>query len=319
MDKILEQIGLLGILPVAIVEDEKKAVMLARTLCECGLPAIEVTFRTQAAASVIERIAKDSSHMLVGAGTVLTIDQAQTAMDAGARFIVSPGFSPKVVEFCLSNSIPIVPGIMTPTEIQYAIEYNLEVVKFFPAEASGGTEYLKAIAAPFKEMQFIPTGGIEESTLLSYLRLPRVLACGGSWMIPSAFIHSGSFDEIKKLTTKTVAKMLGFELRHIGMNMPNVSDAKQIATTIEKIFNFGVHETNGSFFVGTQFEVLKRQYLGTNGHIAIATNFIERAIAHLALRGISIKPETKNIQDGKLSTVYLDLEIGGFAIHLIQL
>jgi 2-dehydro-3-deoxyphosphogluconate aldolase/(4S)-4-hydroxy-2-oxoglutarate aldolase len=138
-------------------------------------------------------------------------------------------------------------------------------------------------------------------------------------MIPSAFIHSGSFDEIKKLTTKTVAKMLGFELRHIGMNMPNVSDAKQIATTIEKIFNFGVHETNGSFFVGTQFEVLKRQYLGTNGHIAIATNFIERAIAHLALRGISIKPETKNIQDGKLSTVYLDLEIGGFAIHLIQL
>jgi 2-dehydro-3-deoxyphosphogluconate aldolase/(4S)-4-hydroxy-2-oxoglutarate aldolase len=319
MDKILEQIGLLGILPVAIVEDEKKAVMLAQTLCECGLPAIEVTFRTQAAVSVIERIARDSLQILVGAGTVLTVDQARTAIDAGARFIVSPGFNPKVVEFCLSNSIPIIPGVTTPTEIQYAIEYNLEVVKFFPAEASGGTEYLKAIAAPFKEMLFIPTGGIEESTLLSYLQLPCVLACGGSWMIPSAFIDSGSFDEILKLTRNAVAKMLGFELRHIGMNTHNVNDAKQIAAIIEKIFNFRARETNGSFFVGTQFEVLKRQYLGTHGHIAIATNFIERAIAHLALRGISIKPETKNMQDGKLSTVYLDLEIEGFAIHLFQL
>jgi len=319
MDKILEQIGLLGILPLAVVEDEKKALTLAQTLCKGGLPAIEVTFRTQAAASVIEQIAKDSLQMLVGAGTVLTVDQARTAINAGARFIVSPGFSPKVVEFCLSNSIPIIPGVTTPTEIQYAIEYNLEVVKFFPAEASGGTEYLKAIAAPFKEMQFIPTGGIEESTLLSYLQLPCVLACGGSWMIPSAFINSGNFDEIVKLTHKAVAKMLGIEFRHIGMNTHNVSDAKQIVTTLENIFNFGVRETNGSFFVGTQFEVLKQQSLGTHGHIAIATNFIERAIAYLALKGISIKPETKNIQDGKLSTVYLDLEIGGFAIHLFQL
>ncbi|MCX6120881.1 MAG: bifunctional 4-hydroxy-2-oxoglutarate aldolase/2-dehydro-3-deoxy-phosphogluconate aldolase [Ignavibacteriales bacterium] len=318
MDKLLEQIGSLGILPVAIVDDEKKAVILARTLSECGLPAIEVTFRTQAAASVIEQIAKDSQQMLVGAGTVLTIDQARTAIDAGARFIVSPGFNPKVIEFCLSNSIPIIPGIATPTEIQYAIEYNLEVVKFFPAEASGGTEYLKAIAAPFKEMQFIPTGGIEESTLLSYLRLPQVLACGGSWMIPSAYINSGSFDEIMKLTRKAIATMLGFELRHIGINMPNINEAKQIATTIEKYFGFGVNETNGSFFVGTQFEVLKQQYLGAKGHIAIATHFVKRAVAHLALKGINIKPETKNVQDGKLSTVYLDLEIGGFAIHLVQ-
>jgi len=204
MDKILEQIGLLGILPIATVEDEKKSVILAQTLCECGLPVIEVTFRTQAAASVIKRIAKNFPEMLIGAGTVLTIAQAQTAFDAGARFIVSPGFNPKVVEFCLSNSIPIVPGIMTPTEIQYAIEYNLEVVKFFPAEASGGIKYLKAIAAPFKEMQFIPTGGIDESNLLSYLRLPRVLACGGSWMISSEMIRTGQFESIAELTRKAV-------------------------------------------------------------------------------------------------------------------
>jgi 2-dehydro-3-deoxyphosphogluconate aldolase / (4S)-4-hydroxy-2-oxoglutarate aldolase len=205
MDKILEQIGLLGILPVAIVEDENKAERLAQTLCECGLPIIEVTFRTQTAASVIERIAQDSLQMLIGAGTILTIDQARKAIDAGARFIVSPGFSPKVVEFCLSHSIPVIPGIATPTEIQYAVEYNLEVVKFFPAEASGGTEYLKAIAAPFKEMWFIPTGGIEESNLLSYLRLPRVLACGGSWMIQPEMIRTGQFENIAELTRKAVA------------------------------------------------------------------------------------------------------------------
>ncbi len=205
MDKILEQIGLLGILPIATVEDEVKAERLAQTLCECGLPIIEVTFRTQAAESVIKRIVKDFPQMLIGAGTVLTIDQARTAIDAGARFIVSPGFSSKVVEFCLSNSIPIIPGIATPTEIQYAIEYNLEVVKFFPAEASGGIEYLKAIAAPFKKIQFIPAGSIEESNLLSYLRFPRVLACGGSWMIPPEMIRTGQFENIAELTRKAVA------------------------------------------------------------------------------------------------------------------
>jgi 2-dehydro-3-deoxyphosphogluconate aldolase/(4S)-4-hydroxy-2-oxoglutarate aldolase len=296
MNTILEQIGLLGILPLAVVEDETKAVMLAHALCSSGLPVIEVTFRTKAAASVIERITKDSSQMLVGAGTVLTVDQARTAIDTGARFIVSPGFSPKVVEFCLSNSIPVIPGIATPTEIQYAIEYNLEVVKFFPAEASGGAEYLKAIAAPFKEMQFIPTGGIEESTLLSYLQLPRVLACGGSWMIPSAYIHSGNFDEMKKLTQKAIAKMLGFELRHIGMNSPSVQEAQNTVMQLEKIFQFSSRDTEGSIFVGTQFEVLKRNFLGTHGHLALATNFIDRAIAYLARKGIGIKPETKNIQ-----------------------
>ena len=319
MDKIAEHIGLIGILPVAIVEDETKAVPLAQALCEGGLHTIEVTFRTPAAAHVIERIAASSLEMLIGAGTVLTIEQARTAIEAGARFIVSPGFNPKIVEYCISNSIPVFPGILTPTEIQYAVEYNLGVVKFFPAEAAGGLEYLKAIAAPFKEMRFIPTGGIEELTLLSYLRHPQVLACGGSWMMKSALIESGKFDEILKLTRQAVTTMLGFELRHIGINMPSAGDAERIAATIEKTFDWGVRDTTGSFFVGTQFEVLKRQYLGIHGHIAIGTNFIDRAIAYLALRGIGVKPETKNMKDGKLSTVYLDLELGGFAVHLVQL
>ncbi len=318
MDDILKKIGLQGILPVAIVEDEKKAAMLGQTLLECGLTSFEVTFRTQAAARVIERITANSPQMLVGAGTIISIDQVRTAIDAGARFIVSPGFNPKVVEYCISNAIPVLPGVATPTEIQNALEYGLDAVKFFPAEACGGLQYLKAIAAPFRNLQFIPTGGIDQSMLLSYLRFPGVLACAGSWMVNPEMIEAGQFEKIAALSRQAVTTILGFELRHIGMNSPSPDEALNIAHQIEKIFQIVPQDTNGSIFVGTQFEVLKRHYLGTHGHIAITTNFIERAIAYLSLKGIGIKPETKSEKNGKLSTVYLDLEIGGFAIHLVQ-
>ena len=319
MDRILEQIGLMGILPVAIINDETKAVMLARTLCESGLPAIEVTFRTKAAAKVIEHIAADSSQMLVGAGTVLTTDQAQAAIDAGAQFIVSPGLSTKVVEYCIAKAFPVVPGVATPTEIQHALGYGLDAVKFFPAEACGGVQYLKAISAPFKDLKFIPTGGIEQSTLLPYLQHPNVLACGGSWMVHPELIDAGRFETIGTISRQAVATMLGFEIRHIGMNSPSADEARNVAQQLGKIFQFDLRETNGSFFVGTDFEVLKRQYLGTHGHIAITTNFIERAIAHLERKGIQIKPDTKNEKNGTLATVYLDIEVGGFAIHLVQI
>jgi 2-dehydro-3-deoxyphosphogluconate aldolase/(4S)-4-hydroxy-2-oxoglutarate aldolase len=318
MNTILEQIGLFGILPIAIVEDENKAVTLARTLSDCKLPVIEVTFRTKAAAHAIEKIAKDSSQILVGAGTILNMDDAQKAVDAGARFVVSPGFNPKVIEYCLYKSIPVIPGVMTPTEIQYAIDHGLKAVKLFPIEAVGGLPYLKAIAAPFKDLKFIPTGGIDDSTLLSYLQFPKVLACAGSWIIPSWLIEEGQFEVIASSIRRAVATMLGFELRHVGMNLSSADEAKNIANQLENVFQFSSQDTEGSIFVGTQFELLKKENLGKHGHIAIATNFIERAIVHLALKGIRIKDETKNEKDGKLSTVYLDLEIGGFAVHLVQ-
>jgi 2-dehydro-3-deoxyphosphogluconate aldolase/(4S)-4-hydroxy-2-oxoglutarate aldolase len=319
MDRTLEQIGMTGILPVAIINDETKAVTLARTLYESGLPAIEVTFRTKAAARVIEQIAADSPHMLVGAGTVLTTDQTQAAIDAGAQFIVSPGLSTKVIEYCIGKAFPVVPGVATPTEIQHALEYGLNVVKFFPAEACGGLQYLKAISAPFKDLKFIPTGGIEQSTLLPYLQHPNVLACGGSWMVHPDLIDAGRFDTIGILSRQAVAAMLGFEIRHIGMNSPSADDARSVAEQLGKIFQLDLKETNGSFFVGTDFEVLKRKYLGAHGHIAIATNFIERAVAHLEHKGIHIKPDTKNEKNGTLATVYLDIELDGFAIHLVQI
>jgi len=191
-------------------------------------------------------------------------------------------------------------------------------VKFFPAEACGGLQYLKAIAAPYKNLKFIPTGGIEQSALLPYLRHPKVLACGGSWMVNPELIDAGRFDTIGTLSRQAVAKMLGFEIRHIGMNSPSAEEAKNVAQQLGKYFQLDMQETGGSFFVGTDFEVLKRQYLGTHGHIAVATNFIDRAIARLERLGVQIKPDTKNEKNGSLATVYLDVEPGGFAIHLFQ-
>jgi len=319
MHTILEQIGLRGIVPVVVINDASHAEPLADALMGGGLPCVEITFRSGAAQAAIGSIAKKFPGMLLGAGTVLSVEQAKTAVGLGARYIVSPGFNPKVVEYCLSNDIPVTPGVATPTEIEAALELGLEVVKFFPAEANGGLPFLKAIAAPYKKVRFIPTGGIDESNLLGYLKFPQVLACGGSWMVKAELISAGKFDEIRRLTAQAVNLMLGFELRHVGMNMPDAAAAQAAADRLNVILPFAQKDGTGSVFVGTQFEVLKRTFLGTHGHLAIGTNFIDRAIAHLESKGLRMRADTKNEKDGKLLSVYLEEEIGGFALHLLQL
>jgi 2-dehydro-3-deoxyphosphogluconate aldolase/(4S)-4-hydroxy-2-oxoglutarate aldolase len=316
MNNILEHIGFLGILPVAIVEDENKAVPLAQTLSENGLPVIEVTLRTQTAVHVVERIVKEFPDMLVGAGTVITVADAQSVIDAGARFIVSPGLSAKVVEYCIGKSIPVIPGVLTPTEIQQALEYGLEVVKFFPAEAIGGLSYLKAVAAPFKNLKFIPTGGIEQSTLLSYLQFPKVLACGGSWMVHPEMLKTGQFEKIASCTRQAVASVLGFELRHIGLYTRSTADAYKATAQLAKRIQYSVRETEDSLFSEKYVEEL--QHISSDDFIALGTNFIERGAVHLAQKGIVVKPETKQFQNGQLVAVDLDLDINGFTLRLIQ-
>lgn len=319
MNPILEQLGLIGIIPVVVIEDEANAEPLAQALFDGGLSTMEVTFRTDAARNAITRIANAFPAMLLGAGTVLTVEQVKMACDCGAKYIVSPGLNRNVVEYCMHNGIPVTPGVATPTEIEAALELGLHVVKFFPAEANGGIEYLRAISAPFKHMRFIPTGGIEEMNLLSYLKFPKVLACGGSWMVKADIIASKRFDEVKRLSELAVGRMLGFALRHVGINGPDGVNAMKDATFLAKALGLPINDGNGSVFVGTEFEFLKRKYLGEHGHLAIGTNFIDRAIAHLGRHGIGFKNETRSEKDGKLTTVYLDVEIGGFAVHLLQL
>jgi 2-dehydro-3-deoxyphosphogluconate aldolase/(4S)-4-hydroxy-2-oxoglutarate aldolase len=195
MDAILQQFENMRVVPVVAIEDADDADRLAEALIEGGLPCAEITFRTAAAVDAMKRMAKRGD-ILVGAGTVLKVDQVKAAIDAGARFMVSPGFNPKVVKYCVDNRITITPGISTPSDIEAALDFDLQVLKFFPAEAFGGLPTLKAMSGPYTTVKFIPTGGISPKNLAEYLGFPKVLACGGTWVAKSALISEGKFEDI---------------------------------------------------------------------------------------------------------------------------
>jgi 2-dehydro-3-deoxyphosphogluconate aldolase / (4S)-4-hydroxy-2-oxoglutarate aldolase len=198
-------IGDVGVIPVVAIPSAEAAIPLARALVEAGLPCAEITFRTSAAGAAIAAIAAQVPELLVGAGTVLSVPQAEEALAAGARFVVAPGFDPAVVDFCLERHVPVVPGVCTPTEVGYALSRGLTVVKLFPAQALGGVPYIKALAAPFGGVRFVPTGGIDAGNLAAYLALPQVAACGGSWMVAKQLIADGAFDTITQLAAEARA------------------------------------------------------------------------------------------------------------------
>lgn len=205
MTDVLEELGRLGVVPVVKIERSQDAVELGRALLAGGLPCAEITFRTAAAEEAIRRISSSLPEIIVGAGTVLSVDQADRAVSAGARFIVSPGFNPKVVDWCLQKEIPVTPGVATPTEIDMALEKGLEILKFFPAEPLGGVAMLKAIAAPYGGVKFMPTGGINQDNLADYLAQPSVHCCGGRWLVKANLISAGRFDEITQLTREAIS------------------------------------------------------------------------------------------------------------------
>ena len=207
MHEVLKQISKIGIVPVIKIEDPAKAIPLAKALCDGGLPIAEVTFRTACAKQAIAAIAKEVPQMLVGAGTVLTTQQVDEAVEAGAKFIVSPGLNPTVVKYCVSKNIPITPGCANPSDVEQALECGLEVVKFFPAEAAGGIAMIKAMSAPYGGIKFIPTGGINAKNLNDYLSFGKILACGGSWMVKEDLINNDEFDKITALTKEAVEQL----------------------------------------------------------------------------------------------------------------
>ena len=204
MSDILEQLKKMRIMPIVAIQDAKDSMQLADTLIEGGLPCAEITFRTAAAIDAM-RIMAQRGDILVGAGTVLKVDQVKAAVDAGAQFMVSPGFNPKVAGYCVENNIIITPGISTPSDIEAALDFGIEVLKFFPAEAFGGLKTLKAMSGPYATVKFIPTGGISPMNLLDYLQFSKVLACGGTWMAKSALISEGKFDQILCNTKEAVS------------------------------------------------------------------------------------------------------------------
>ena len=319
MQDMYQKIYETGIIPVIKIDDAANAVPLAKALIDGGLPAAEVTFRTAAAADAIKAMSEAYPDMLIGAGTVLTPEQADAAVAAGAKFIVSPGLNPKVVEHCLNIGVTIIPGCANPSDIEVALGFGLNVVKFFPAEAAGGLPMLKAMSAPYGSLKFMPTGGLNEKNICDYLAFDKILACGGSFMVKDEYIKNKEFDKIKALTENAVKLMLGFKIKHVGINAANEEEAMKIMDMF-KVFGFEGIVGNSSIFMNTDIEIMKNGGRGKYGHIAIGTNSIKRAEAFLKNKGLHVIEESKKIDaKGNYKAVYFEEEFAGFAVHLVQL
>ena len=317
MNEILEKISDIGIVPVVVINDAKDAVPLAKALMDGGLPCAEVTFRTAAAEQAIKEMSKAFPEMLIGAGTVLTIEQADRAIAAGAKFLVSPGLNEKVVRHCIEKGYPITPGTSNPSDVEAALQLGLDAVKFFPAEAAGGVAMIKAMSAPYTSVKFMPTGGINAKNINEYLSFDKIFACGGSWMVKSDMIAAGDFDGIRKLTEQAVHTMLGFELAHVGINTESAETAESAAKKFDDLFGFATKGGNKSIFADRYVEVMKMNFYGAKGHIGIATNSVSRAVRYLKSKGVAFN-EASFAYDakGKLKLAYLQDEIAGFAVHL---
>lgn len=314
----LEKLELVGLVPVIKIDDAADAVPLCAALEKGGLPVAEITFRTAAAEESIRRVNAELPGVILGAGTVLSVDQAERAVAAGATYIVSPGLNPAVVGWCVEHDVPILPGCATPSDIEAALGFGIATVKFFPAEALGGLKLIKAMSAPYGNISFVPTGGVDEKNVGDYLAFDKVLAVGGSWMAPSDAIKARDWDRVAALAAGAVAKVLGFELRHIGINSGDPETARADARMLASLLGWTVSGSAKSLMVGDAFELMNAPGRGARGHIAVATNSVERAMFHLKLRGFAFEDAPIGTKDGRITAIYLTNEIAGFAVHLLR-
>lgn len=317
MNDTVKKLENIGLVPVVKIDDASKSEALAKALIDGGLPCAEITFRTAAAAEAIERISKKYPDMIVGAGTVINVEFAKKAIAAGAKFIVSPGFNPSVVDFCIENNVPVVPGVCTPSDIEMALGRGLSVLKFFPAEASGGVSMLKALSGPFPNVKFMPTGGISEKNLADYIKLKNVFAVGGSWMVKADLIENEKWDEITSICKKAICAVHGFSLAHVGFNHETTDEAEKTSSLLD-IFGFATRDAKTSIFKGEVFELMKMPYYGKNGHIGIRCYNVNRSLAYLENFGFHAVKEAMEEKNGRCTFAYLDKEIAGFAFHLVE-
>lgn len=292
-------------------------------------------------------------HILVGAGTVLTINQAEKAVSAGAEFIVSPGFNPKIVDFCITNTIPVIPGVNNGSQIEEALEKGLNVLKFFPAEISGGVKAVNTYASVYGNVRFVPTGGLNKDNISSYLQSPAVLACGGSWMVQPALIEEKKFSEIEKITREAVEAAIGFRVKHIGMRTEHKEETYRTAEIFRDIFEFPLEEGGSVNSTSPAIKLLTGDSRGKNGQIGIETNSITMAMAYLERQGLSCEIDSGKVDSAdsadsvdsadsaklnkttdssdptdldvtsstageKIRSIYLKKEIAGFAIRVFQ-
>ena len=318
MNDINKKIHDIGIVPVIALENVEDAAPLARALCNGGLPVAEVTYRTAAAHDAMIEMRKACPEMIIGAGTVLTKEQVDSAIDAGAEFIVSPGTNPVTIKYCQEKGIPIFPGTANGADIETAMSFGLKVVKFFPAEPLGGLKMIKALAAPYNTMKFMPTGGVNEGNVNSYLNDPVILACGGTWMIDKKAIAEKNFDRIEELTRDAVNTMLGIKIKHIGINEEN-GNGLELAKQFARFFGGKVRETSKGWFGSELVEVMNEgKKKGTHGHIAVGVNNVDRAKRYFEAQGYEFDEDSATFDEkGNMKFIYFKDEIGGFAIHLV--
>lgn len=318
MNELVKEISKMGIVPVIVLNDAAKAVRTAKALLDGGIDCAEVTFRTEAAEESIRNIAEAYPDMLLGAGTVLSIEQVDRAVAAGAKFIVTPGYNPEVVNYCVKKGVAIVPGCMDTNSIEMALCAGLDTVKFFPAEQAGGVKMLKALAGPYVNLHFMPTGGVNKENLLEYLSFDKVTACGGSWMVKKDLIEKDQFDEITRLSREAVMAMLNFRVVHVGINNDSEEEAEQEVSRLCSLFGFKKDVKSASTFASEGIEVCRKRFPGAHGHIAIGTSSCERAMYFLSKCGVEFDIETAKYKGGRLTSVYLKEQVGGFALHLVE-
>ena len=316
--KVMKRLHGIGIIPAIVLDRVEDAAPLADALCKGGLPAAEVTFRTPAAHDAMIAMKKARPELLVGAGTVLSIEQVDSALDAGAEFIVAPGLNPEVVAYCQKKGVAVCPGISTASELERALALDLHTVKFFPAEAAGGIKTIKALCGPYKNMTFLPTGGINEKNMLDYLSFNKIFAIGGTWMVKADLIKNGQFNKVEEISREAVMKMLGMHVKHIGINCTE-ADGKDTADKFASLLQGTVRETSKGYFGSEMIEIMVKEHFGTKGHIAIGVNNVERALAYYRALGVAFDENSITYDDdGDAKFAYFKEEIGGFKIHLVN-
>jgi 2-dehydro-3-deoxyphosphogluconate aldolase / (4S)-4-hydroxy-2-oxoglutarate aldolase len=325
-ESINAEIETAGLIPVVTIDRPEHAEELAAALKKGGIHAVEITFRTTDGQAGLERIAEcirivsgAHSDMLVGAGTVINAALAQRAVAAGAKFIVSPGFNPETVDYCISESVPVYPGVNSASQIESALGRGLSVLKFFPAEASGGVRMLNAFGGPFPGVRFMATGGITVQNIGEYMKCPNIISVGGSWMVKEPLVAEGKWNEITALSKKAVSAMLGFSFAHVGINFDGDAAASEGAAVFG-LFGYDGTENSASWFCGNSFELMKKNGRGVHGHIGFYTYNIERALAYLSWFGFNPVMQTAQWcgveHKSALKFVYLDKPVAGFDIHL---
>jgi 2-dehydro-3-deoxyphosphogluconate aldolase/(4S)-4-hydroxy-2-oxoglutarate aldolase len=319
MADILKKIHGIGIVPVIALENVEDAAPLAQALCNGGLPVAEVTYRTACAHDAMIEMKKACPQMLVGAGTVLTKEQVDSALDAGAEFIVSPGLNPEIVRYCQEKNVPILPGTANASDIEIALSLGLNTVKFFPAEPLGGIKMISALAAPYTTMKFMPTGGVSPKNMKDYLSNPKIVACGGTWMIDKKAMQEKNFAKIEELTRQAVREMLEIKIKHIGINVPT-AEAKATAEMMARLFQGAVSETSKGYFGSPLIEVMNEGYhVGTHGHIAMGVSSTERAMAYFKALGYEFDEESVTYDaHGDAKFAYFKGEFAGFGVHLVN-